>query len=315
MKYQDIHRSDAAYWEKYKQYIAAGKYDEAASLIGEVDDKALIAEVFNYMTGQDGDYTKPNLKTLQENKDDKFKADRIQVADAPPTGLESGQVYFQFDRTYYSNDIPVKGDTIIIENKRYRVLKTDDGLLAKVVLLDGWVNGIYSLFNSTAEDATYSGSKVDVALNTTFYNSLSWNMKDAIVDTNIIQYQYRSNSAVYNVDTHASYADYSTKSIKEVVGSRHIYALDVEDIEEYFGGVFSQSDIWYLFWNTRGIPAAATPEWYIWLRSDVTNAAYGAIFNVSPRDGNISSQPTTVYQNIRPAFQIDLSQIDYENIK
>lgn len=98
MKYQDIHRSDAAFWEQYKQYIAAGQYNEAASLIGEVDDKALIAEVFNYMTGQDGDYTKPNLKTLQEHQSSTFKQDRIQVATEPPSDMKTGDVYFQFNR-------------------------------------------------------------------------------------------------------------------------------------------------------------------------------------------------------------------------
>lgn len=98
MKYQDIHRSDAAIWAQYKQYIDEGKYTEAANLIDGLDDKALIAEVFNYMTGQDGDYSKPNLKTLQEHQSSTFKQDRIQVATEPPADMKAGDVYFHFDR-------------------------------------------------------------------------------------------------------------------------------------------------------------------------------------------------------------------------
>ena len=313
MKYQDIHRSDAATWEQYKQYIADGKYDEAASLIGEVDDKALIAEVFNYMTGQDGDYTKPNLKTLQENANGDFKADRIQVATAPPTGLESGQIYFQFDRAYYDRR-PVKGDIIEIRNNKYRVLSTDGGLVAKVVAFVG-LNNIP--FDRHSDSSIYSGSTLDEALNTTYYNSLYNSVKDAIIDTNIIQYQYKYNSSVYNANTHASYADYSTKSVKAEVGSRHIYALDVEDIEEYFGGTFSTSDIWWLFWNTTSKPTDTALQ-PVWLRSALISSDGGAsigAFACSVYTGNISMDNIILYQNARPAFQIDLSQIDYEIIK
>ena len=98
MKYQDIHRIDAAIWAQYKQYIDEGKYTEAANLIDGLDDKALIASVFNYMTGQDGDYSKPNLKTLQEHQSSTFKQDRIQVATEPPANIKAGDVYFHFDR-------------------------------------------------------------------------------------------------------------------------------------------------------------------------------------------------------------------------
>lgn len=98
MKYQDIHRSDSILWERYKRYIADGNYDTAAALLENAEDKAIIAQVFNYMTGQDGDYTKPNLKTLQENKDSTFKNDKIQVATAPPTGMKTGDVYFHVDK-------------------------------------------------------------------------------------------------------------------------------------------------------------------------------------------------------------------------
>ena len=98
MKYQDIHRSDAAIWAQYKQYIDEGKYTEAASLIDGLDDKTLIANVFNYMTGQESDYTKPNLKTLQEHQSSTLKQDRIQVATEPPANMKAGDVYFHFDR-------------------------------------------------------------------------------------------------------------------------------------------------------------------------------------------------------------------------
>lgn len=73
---------------------------------------------------------------------------------------------------------------------------------------------------------------------------------------------------MYNSATHASCAVYSTKETKAVIENRYIYALDVEDIENYFNNKFGTADIWMLFWNTTERPSNYS---YQWLRSANTD--------------------------------------------
>lgn len=310
MKYQDIHRSDAAFWSQYKQYIADGKYDEAASLIGEVDDKALIAEVFNYMTGQDGDYTKPNLKTLQENKSSTFKQDRIQVATEPPTGLESGQVYFQFNRVYHS-EFPSKGDLIEIEGKQYRILKIDE-FVAEVLAMYDYKSSI--AFSYSNYDYQYSRSEIHKALNTDFYETLSDEIKNAIVEHDIVQYMYKYDYNAYNETIHASFADYSTKTaVDNPIEKCRVYALDIEDIEEYFNGVFSMSDISILFWNSSNFKYRDGP-WFRSANSVITKPPkeYYIFTHIGENGIDING---SYYGSARPAFKINLSKISYTIVK
>lgn len=305
MKYQDIHRSDAAFWEQYKQYIAAGQYNEAASLIGEVDDKALIAEVFNYMTGQDGDYTKPNLKTLQEHQSSTFKQDRIQLADEPPAGMKTGEVYFQFDRAYYS-EFPSKGDLIEIEGKQYRVLNMDGSVATLFTMYDPITWQDYGVSND------YVYSVVARILLNYFNPYLSNAMQAAIIESKIAQYEYTYNTSSYNATTHASYANYSTRTEKQPI-TVDTYVLGVEDIEEYFGGRFSTSDIKMLFWNTTNVPTDKSSIWLNSAEKDTTNyvwyvnGRYGYIGQTQTREGNLAW--------IRPAFKINLSKISYTIVK
>lgn len=156
-------------------------------------------------------------------------------------------------------------------------------------------------------DNTYADNTLDIYLNDTWYNTLTADAKAAIVDKNIIQYQYGSNSSSYDPNTHASYADYSTKSVKSEAGDRHIYALDLEDIEEYFNGEFSNSDIRTLFWDE-------TPQFDIstdpWLRSASNNFWNYALY-VSGYKGELDFNAGLSVGSARPAFTIDLSKIEW----
>ena len=135
--------------------------------------------------------------------------------------------------------MPVKGDLIMMNldgtDRLYRVLKIVNGTTVEVL---GMWDGLSSSFISDLNGSDiYAGSPLDSYLNTTWYNTLSSNAKAAIVPKNISQYQYKFNSSVYNQTTHASYADYNSKSLKSaILYERNIYTLDIEDIEEYFGG-------------------------------------------------------------------------------
>ena len=137
--------------------------------------------------------------------------------------------------------------------------------------------------------------------------TLSDTAKDAIVDKTITQYQYTYKYSAYNTTTHASYAGYSTKATKADVGSRHIYALDVEDIENYFSNTFSTSDIWKLFWNTTSAPSTVT---YPWLRSASASNSNAAWF-VAGSLGGVDYTSAGKSDAARPAFQIDLSKIGW----
>lgn len=218
--------------------------------------------------------------------------------------------------------MPVKGDLITMNldgtDRLYRVLKIVSGTTVEVL---GIWDGLSSYFISNLNGSDiYAGSPLDLCLNTTWYNTLSSNAKAAIVPKNISQYQYGFNSSVYNQITHASYADYNSKSLKSaILYERNIYALDIEDIEEYFGGTagsvssntsgkFSGDDLVTLFWNTT-----APGFIYMWLRSAAQNSSpsvwqiAGFYKQIAQVTGS-SSKPSYV---ARPAFQIDLSKIDF----
>lgn len=201
--------------------------------------------------------------------------------------------------------IPVdKGDLITINGREYRVLNIV-GSVAEVLSMadDGYVN-----FGS---NNTYANSNLDTALNTTFYNALPSNIQAAIIEKNIIQYAYVLNDES-SMGTHASYADYLTKKQKANVGIRKVYALDIEDIETYFNGTFSTDDLRMFFWNTTSPPSSSASLWLRSARDGYANHAW--IMDKS--DGKIMViTSTNINRDLRPAFQIDLSKIDWEKVE
>ena len=210
--------------------------------------------------------------------------------------------------------MPVKGDLITMNldgtNRLYRVLKIVDKTVVEVLTM--WNLGGELQFDKAYDD--YKNSELDTYLNTTWYNTLSSTAKAALVSKNINQYAYTGNS-VYNPNTHASYANYSTKTLNENVGNRYIYALDVEDIEMYFGGTggsandktpatFSETDILQMFWNQT-----TTTRKFVWLRSKKYDD-YGYGWNVKGK-GFVDISNVRAFANARGALQIDLSKIGF----
>lgn len=209
--------------------------------------------------------------------------------------------------------MPVKGDLITMNldgtDRLYRVLKIVDKTVVEVLTM-------WNLHGDLRFDQYYSDykdSELDAYLNTTWYNTLSSTAKAALVSKNINQYAYTVWS--YISDAHASYADYSTKTLNENVGNRYVYALDVEDIEMYFGGTggsandktpatFSKTDILQMFWNRT-----TTIGESVWLRSNEADN-YGYVWRVFGR-GFVDTDIVTAYCNVRGALQIDLSKIGF----
>ena len=210
--------------------------------------------------------------------------------------------------------MPVKGDLITMNldgtDRLYRVLKMD-GTVATVMWM--WDDNILAFDSGNTN--TYAGKTLDTHLNTTWYGTLSDTAKAAIVPTSIYQYQYFYSSYAYNATTHASYANYSSKALKATVGERYVYALDIEDIEEYFGGTagsvsantagtFANSDIQKLFWN---ITSAVSKV--IWLRAaDADNSAKAWYAHGGGFLGLTAGGDRFVE---RGALRIDLSKIDF----
>ena len=212
-----------------------------------------------------------------------------------------------------TNSLAKKGDLINMDldgngNKTYRVLKVD-GNIAECI----GMNKVSSSQSFGAQSGLYySGSSLDTELNTTFYRSLSTQAKAAIIPKNIVQYGYTKLTYVFG----DSQVGYSSKVQKQIVGDRYIYALDIEDIEMYFGGTggsvnnktsgtYDKEDIWKLFWNTTTTPSNTDLFWLRSVTSDegccVDASAYPQIEVIM-----IGSSITA-----RPAFCIDLSKIPF----
>ena len=188
-------------------------------------------------------------------------------------------------------------------SKQYRVLKIV-GTVAEVLAMYEYSTD--QIFN--ANNNSYLNSDLDYALNVNFHATLSQKARNAIVPKTVVQYSYLFSTSVFNENTHASYANYSSKTTLSTTQNRNVYALDIEDIEEYFGGVISKSDLWTLFWNTPSAPSVLT---YPWLRSAVTGTSDNWYVSGS------SGFPYNYVHNgsgdaARPAFQIDLTKVQWD---
>ena len=236
--------------------------------------------------------------------------------------INSAEVLETIDKPSAPTTMPVKGDLIKMSlgnatpaagtQDLYRVLNISGSVAEVVAMYD-----ISTSQKFSSSSQVYSGSLLDTALNTTWYGTLSTEAKAAIVDKTITQYAYSYYSGSYSSSSHASYANYSTKAVKGSGLTRHVYALDVEDIEMYFGGssntqgTFGNSDIWKLFWNTTSRPSNYTVPW---LRSAYAHFS-GGCWNVDGESGFVGYSIYDYSKASRPALTIDLSKIDYEIVK
>ena len=214
--------------------------------------------------------------------------------------------------------MPEKGDLITMDLgdttskygtlHQYRVLKVDGNNAEVVAMYEPTTSQTFG------SSQAYSGSSLDTYLNTTWYNTLSEKAKAAIVDNEITQYKYSSGSVS---DTHRSYATYSSKAVYASGLTRHIYALDVEDIEMYFGGTggsasaktqgtFTTSDLMTLFYKSTSTISGK----YLWLRSaDADYSDY--CWYVTGSSGYVYNNSYYIGNAVRPAFIIDLSKIEW----
>ena len=240
-------------------------------------------------------------------------------------------VYYESDAIIYTGAgseggeflnvaMPTKGQIITIEGKQYRVLSTS-GAKAKVFAMTDATSmkfndsSITTSFGGTSGQK-YEGSKLDNYLENSWYAGLSQDMKDAIVPQDITQnmFKWQGTPAVLSswykdgfAEADTSGTNYTLSKTGSIsIGSRHVFALDVQDVIDYLGSSFQPQDLNEMFWQQR-----STISKWIWLRSAIAVYADNA-FYVNGNYGNVNYSNCTSTYAVRPAFIINLSMIGFE---
>ena len=230
-----------------------------------------------------------------------------------------------YDITFAPPTMLVKGDLITMNldgtSRLYRVLSVNRNV-CKVL---GMWDGLTSKYNGTSTTTNfngitaqkYEGSTLDTYLNTTWYNRLSSEAKNAIVPENVVQYcyQYYDKPNTPNTPTYTyQYQYYWSNSNYDnadnvgnvTVGERNVFALDLKDIFDYIGKVCITSDeLMTMFWNsTTGVKK------FPWLRSSYAGS-YNLAWSVIGSFGSFGGGGVTNSYVVRPALNLNMSKIQY----
>lgn len=245
---------------------------------------------------------------------------------------KDGKFYMKDGKLLQYPPLPKKGDLLNIDldgngAKQYRVLSMN-GDVAKLLGMED-IDTV-QLYNVTSKTGTfangntgqlYAGSKLDTYLNTTWYNTLTNTAKTAIVPESRTQCMYNWQNAPNTADTptytyqYQSYwsdSDYDNADLTDsiLVGDRNVFALDLKDIYDYFGKVcITSNELMELWTNQTGSMNDKT--W--WLSSAyVYYSDY--TWYVRGIGGNLGYKKVTNSSAVRPAFNIDLSKIDFSKV-
>ena len=206
----------------------------------------------------------------------------------------------------FAPPFPRKGDLITMNldgtDRLYRVLKIVDGTTVEVFRVQN-LNEMVG-YSSSAE---YAGNRIDVALNQTYYNTLTTAAKNAIVAKDINQYSYASSNQWASGRASTFYYP-ANKWLRYHVGDRFVYALDLEDVEEYFDSKYTSNDLNTVFFQDY---IGTSSDKRLWLRSMDTNHDDYAASILYGTYAVITGTPYYGQYGVQPAFQIDLSKIDF----
>ena len=226
---------------------------------------------------------------------------------------------------------PSKGMLINMDldgtTRTYRILSSNNA--------EAQVLGMFSLgetmFNTSNRTATftptsgsdsltgqnYNGSAVDIALNTTWYNTLSQAAKDAIIPQTRVQDMWIDGDDTYSNVCYGTYHDYDTGETEgyvfsqpeyfQTIGQRNVYALTVSELREYLHtNNIDYEHVQLMFWN-KADEAVEKSMWFCTASGDDSDNAW----NINGEDGALGTQYYNELMNIIPALTIDLSQIDW----
>lgn len=220
---------------------------------------------------------------------------------------------------------PAKGSIVKMNldgtERQYRVLSVNGNVCKVLGMWDNFKSKYNetnktTIFGSTTAQK-YEGSTLDTYLNTTWYNTLSSEAKNAIVPENVIQYCYQyydepntSNTPTYTYQYQYNWSnsDYDNADNvgNVVVGNRNVFALDLKDIFDYFGKVcITSNELMTLFFNQT-----TQVSKYPWLRSsNADNSGY--TWGVDGGNGNLVYDSVNSSSVVRPALNLDMSKIQY----
>ena len=221
--------------------------------------------------------------------------------------------------------MPVKGDLITMNldgtDRLYRVLSVNGNVCKVLGMWDDFTSKYNEINKTTNFNGTtaqkYEGSTLDTYLNTTWYNKLSSEAKNAIVPENVVQYCYQYYDApntpntptyTYQYQFNWSNSDYeNANNVGNVtVGERNVFALDLKDIFDYFEKVCITSDeLMTMFWNST-----TKVFKYLWLQSSSANGSK-SVWSVYGYGSLMSGTGITRSYVVRPALNLDMSKIQY----
>lgn len=205
--------------------------------------------------------------------------------------------------------------------RQYRVLSVN-GNVCKVM---GMWDDFTSKYNETSTTTTfgsttaqkYEGSTLDTYLNTTWYNTLSSDAKNAIVPENVVQYCYQyydepntPNTPTYTYQYQYNWDNSDYENANNVgnitIGERNVFVLDLKDIFDYIGKVCITSDeLMTMLWNST-----TKVNKYLWLRSSRAGGSLGAWF-VRGLSGSLGGDAVTISRVVRPTLNLDMSKIEW----
>lgn len=207
--------------------------------------------------------------------------------------------------TWKSNHVmPSKGDIITLADMdvlgdgtvdTFRVLSVD-GTQVKLLAIDSYKKAYFN----TARTNAYSGSTLDTEM-TNYYSALPADVKSAIVAQDIVQSVYNESDPMVT----------SNRSSENPVGSRYVYALDVDDVISYLGDSYTAKPCIALNQMFFGDDAGESVSRDVWLRSALAVDTKVAFF-VNGYNGYVNRLYVGGGRyEVRPAFVIDLSQISF----
>ncbi len=205
--------------------------------------------------------------------------------------------------------------------RQYRVLSVNGNVCKVLGMWDDFKSKYNETSTTTAFGSTtaqkYEGSTLDTYLNTTWYNTLSSEAKNAIVPENVVQYCYEyyeepntPNTPTYTYQYQYNFDDSNYENADNVgnvvVGNRNVFALDLKDIFDYIGKVCITSDeLMTMFWNSTNKFSK-----YLWLRSSHASYSDNA-WRVNGSSARLNGNNVTISYIVRPALNLDMSKIQY----
>lgn len=191
---------------------------------------------------------------------------------------------------------PSELKTLDIEGTKYVVLEERENNQALVMTADSIGKRAFHPGDRDDQLSIYEGSRIDNYLENEWYNGLSSTMKVAIQATNIKQ-------ASYAIDTDPD-SKQETGPDGQVYNtiSRHVFLPSVSEIGKVVD--LKNPDKVKMFLN--GID--------IWTRDSYQGSANGVEY-LTAYIGSLYNQGARSKLDVRPAFVIDLSQVNYSVVK